>query len=172
MSEKAITREVRIAGQTFRLRSEHVRRALLHVDPEPIASHFVVIGKRRFPPKQAISAVTGLDRADFTTHQARRTLMRLGFAAGRRPTGSARRMPPATADLMEGSVASTETGGVLAERLRPLAGQWVAIKDDDILYDAETPHQLVGWLTEHGQKADSVFRVPEDELAATGLAPQ
>ena len=172
MAEKAITREVRIAGQIFRLRSDHVRRALLHVDPEPIASHFVVIGKRRFPPKQAISAVTGLDRADFTTHQARRTLMRLGFAAGRRPTGSARRMLPATADLMEGSVASTETGGVLAERLRPLAGRWVAIKEDDILYDAKTPHQLVGWLTAHGQKADSVFRVPEDELATTGLAPQ
>jgi hypothetical protein len=172
MAEKAITREVRIAGQIFKLRSGDVRRALLHVDPEPISSHFVVIGKRRFPPKQAISAVTGLDRADFTTHQARRTLMRLGFAAGRRPTGSVRRMRPAEADLMEGSLASTEAGGVLAERLRPLAGQWVAIKADDILYYAKTPHQLVGWLTEHGQKADSVFRVPEDELAATGLAPQ
>ncbi len=172
MSEKTVVREARIAGQVFRLRSSDVRRALLHVDPEPIASHFVVIGKRRFPPKQVISAVTGLDRADFTTHQARRTLMRLGFAAGRRPTGSVRRTLTGTPDLTEGSAASMETGGVLAERLRALSGQWVAIKDDDILYDATTPHQLVGWLTEHGQKADSVFRVPEDELAATGLAPQ
>jgi hypothetical protein len=60
----------------------------------------------------------------------------------------------------------------LSERLRSLVGQWVAIKDDDVLYDAKTPQQLVGWLSEHGQKADSVFRVPEDELAATGLAPR
>ena len=59
----------------------------------------------------------------------------------------------------------------LAERLRPLAGQWVAVKDDDILHVAGSPQALVGWLGKHGQKADSVFRVPEDELAATGLAP-
>jgi hypothetical protein len=163
MAEKTITREVRIAGQIFRLQSGEVRSALRHVDPEPIASHFVVIGKRRFPPKQVISAVTGLDRADFTTHQARRTLMRLGFPAGRRRS--------APGELTERTPASIEAG-VLAERLRPLAGEWVAIKDDDILYVAKTPHRLVGWLTEHGQKADSVFRVPEDELAATGLAPQ
>lgn len=172
MAEKGITREVRIAGRLFRLRSADVRRAMAHVDPEPIASHFVVIGKRRFPPKQAISAVTGLDRADFTTHQARRTLMRLGFAAGRRPTDPGPRLLSAPGDSTGQGRGSTETGGTLAERLRALAGQWVAIKDDDILYDAGTPHQLVGWLTEHGQKADSVFRVPEDELAATGLAPQ
>src|SRR3954452_5019428 len=77
-------RQVRIAGQLFVLRTGDVRRALYKVQPEPISSHFVVVDDRRFPPKQVISAVTGLDRADFTTHQARRTLMRLGFAAGRR----------------------------------------------------------------------------------------
>jgi hypothetical protein len=120
-----------------------------------------VVGRRRFPPKQVISAVTGLDRADFTTHQARRTLMRLGFVAGRRQAGSASR-------------ARTAAGGGegWADRLRPLVGRWVAIKDEDVLFDAGTPQELVRWLTEHGQKSDSVFRVPEDELAATGLAPQ
>jgi len=155
-------REVRIAGRLFRLRGDDVRRAVRHVDPEPIASHYVVIARRRFPPKQVISAVTGLDRADFTTHQARRTLMRLGFVAGRREKRSAGRAPRRAAD----------TGNGLADQLRPLVGRWVAIKDDDVLFDAQTPRELVGWLTEHGQKADSVFRVPEDELAATGLAPQ
>jgi hypothetical protein len=59
----------------------------------------------------------------------------------------------------------------LADRLRPLAGQWVAIRDEDIIYSAGSPQALVGWLAQHGQKADSVFRVPEDEVAATGLAP-
>jgi hypothetical protein len=172
MAEKSVTREVRIAGQRFTLQSRDVRLALRHVEPEPIASHFVVVGKRRFPPKQAISAVTGLDRADFTTHQARRTLMRLGFPAGRRRAASLRRTPSATLEPTGRDPASSGTGERLADRLRPLTGQWVAIKDDDILFDAPTPQQLVGWLSEHGQKADSVFRVPEDELAATGLAPQ
>jgi hypothetical protein len=59
----------------------------------------------------------------------------------------------------------------LGERLRPLAGQWVAIKDDDVLHAAPTPAELVSWLARHGQRADSLFRVPEDARAETGLAP-
>lgn len=172
MTEKPEVREVRIAGQAFRLRSRDVQSALRDVDPEPIASHFIVVGRRRFPPKQVISAVTGLDRADFTTHQARRTLMRLGFPAGRRSSASVARMPGATLGRAEGGAGSTGTSEPLVDRLRPLIGRWVAIKDDDVLYSARTPQQLVGWLSKHGQRADSVFRVPEDELAATGLAPQ
>jgi len=161
---------VRIAGQVFALRRRDVRRALRNVEPEPIKSHFVVVGARRFPPKQVVSAVTGLDRADFTTHQARRTLMRLGYAAGRRGVGAPARTPSRTVESVESSSASAP-GERLADRLRPLASQWVAIKDDDVLHAADTPQRLIGWLGEHGQKADSVFRVPEDELAATGLAP-
>lgn len=172
MAEKTEVREVRIAGQVFMLRSRDVRGALRHVDPEPIASHFVVVGKRRFPPKQVISAVTGLDRADFTTHQARRTLMRLGFRAGRRSSASVARTPGALLELGDGNAGFAGTSELLVDRLRPFIGRWVAIKDDDVLYAARTPQQLVGWLSKHGQKADSVFRVPEDELAATGLAPQ
>ncbi|HMD25560.1 MAG TPA: hypothetical protein VKH61_15795, partial [Streptosporangiaceae bacterium] len=48
-----------------------------------IHEHFVVINGRRWPPKQVLALVTGLDRADFTTHQARRALTRLGFPAAR-----------------------------------------------------------------------------------------
>ena len=162
-------RRVRIAGQDFVLRASDVERALRGTQPEPITSHFVVIAAWRFPPKQVISAMTGLDRADFTSHQARRTLMRLGFPAGRRGVGAS--APGAPIRSAAGATASVSDGGRLADRLRPLVGQWVAIRDDDILHAAETPHQLVGWLGEHGQSADSVFRVPEDELAATGFAP-
>jgi hypothetical protein len=159
MAEKNMARDARIAGRQFLLRSRDIRSAMRAVDPEPIASHFVVVGGRRFPPKQVISAVTGLDRADFTTHQARRTLMRLGFSAGRRrpPSGSPRAAP------------HDESG--LGDRLRPFAGQWVAIKDEDVLHSASSPQRLVAWLTEHGQHADSMFRVPDQELTATGLAP-
>jgi len=156
LAEKVVELQVRIAGKLFVLRNTNVTKALLDAEPEPITSHFVVLGTRRFPPKQVICALTGLDRADFTTHQARRTLMRLGFAAGRRGAGP-----------------SAATGGpdTGPDRLRPFVGQWVAIKDQHVAYAADSPHRVVAWLAEHGQKADSVFRVPEDEVAATGLAP-
>lgn len=164
MSEKVIVKHVKIAGQPFALRSTDVVRAVQAIDPEPIKSHFVVVDSRRFPPKQVVSELTGLDRADFTTHQARRTLMRLGFPAGRRTRGS-------TSSAEVRVRGSTSHEDRLANRLRPLTGQWVAIKDEDILHAARTPQELVGWLGQHGQKADSVFRVPEEEAAATGIAP-
>ena len=135
------------------------------VEPEAITSHYVVVGGRRFPPKQAISAVTGLDRADFTTHQARRTLLRLGFAAGRRSrrrSASPRTAPPGSAD---------SPPVLLVDRLRSFEGQWVAIQDDDVIHAAATPHELVGWLARQGQRADSMFRMPADDVAANGLAP-
>jgi hypothetical protein len=169
MAENSAATRVRIAGQPFLLRRNDVVRALRKVDPEPINSHFVVVGNERFPPKQVISAVTGLDRADFTTHQARRTLMRLGFSAGRRSSGGSR--GGLAADGRKRGSRSTADRSELADRLQPLVGKWVAIKDDDVLHAARTPQELVGWLSRHGRRADSMFRVPEDERAATGLAP-
>jgi hypothetical protein len=167
MAEKTVVvRQVKIAGRSFLLRSSDVVRAVHGIDPEPIKSHFVVVNGNRFPPKQIVSELTGLDRADFTTHQARRTLIRLGFSAGRRPARSSGvRSVRASRQLVEGPER-------LADRLRPLAGKWVAIKDNDVLHATDSPHDLVRWLSQHRQKAESVFRVPEDELAATGLAPQ
>jgi hypothetical protein len=160
------TRRVQIAGRIFVLRRDDVTRALRELDPEPIASHYVVVEDRRFPPKQALSAVTGLDRADFTSHQARRTLMRLGFAAGRRGRAGLTTAPPRVVEAPAGVFEKS-----LADRLRPLVGQWVAVGDGDVIHAAGSPQQLIAWLSEHGRKAERVFRVPEDEAAATGLAP-
>ncbi len=160
MAENTAVRHVTIAGRPFTLRRSEVLKALRNVDPEPISSHFVVVDSRRFPPKQVIGEITGLDRADFTTHQARRTLLRLGFTAGRR---NSRSRP---------TLAKTEAPDEsLAERMRAFTGEWIAISDHEILYASTTPQALVRWLGNHGQKADSVFRVPEDDLAASGLAP-
>src|SRR5258707_4312324 len=77
-----------VSGRTYDVDSGSVQEALQGVLPEPIHEHFVVINGRRWPPKQVLALVTGLDRADFTTHQARRALTRLGFTAPRsaRPT--------------------------------------------------------------------------------------
>jgi hypothetical protein len=158
------TRAVTIGGQRFELRKDRVERAMRRILPEPVRSHFVVVSRRRFPPKQVIEVLTGLDRADFTTHQARRTLMRLGFPAGRQDRPSRARL---TGPAPEGADAQSSS----AEALRPFIGQWVAVRGDDVLVAADDPRQVVGWLARHDQAADSMFRVPEDELAASGLAP-
>lgn len=115
-----------------------------------------------------ISEATGLDRADFTSHQARRTLMRLGFSAGRRGD----RPPIRPPERGEGTEpARTPASDGLGEELETLTGQWVAIKGEEVLHSADSPRALVEWLTRHGQRADSMFRVPDDTLAASGLAP-
>src|SRR6202795_2746858 len=72
-----------VSGHQYSLDSQGVEAVLQGALPEPIQEHFVVITARRWPPKQVLALVTGLDRADFTTHQARRALTRLGFTAAR-----------------------------------------------------------------------------------------
>jgi len=153
------TTPAKIAGRRFQLSAAAVQRAMRRVLPERVQSHYVVIGERRYPPKQVIAEVTGLDRADFTSHQARRTLMRLGFQVGRRPgtPGGRRASGPAA-------------GEPSPDRFAPLAGQWVAVADDEVLVSADSPREVIEWLSRHDLRA-SMFRVPEDAQAATGLAP-
>jgi hypothetical protein len=153
---------VTIAGHRFDLRRRQVERRMRGVLADPIAQHFVVVNGCRYPPKQVISEVTALDRADFTTHQARRILMRLGFATGRRAAGSGR---------PEAGRARGHADDDLVEALRSVVGEWVAVKGGEVLVAAGSPHEVVAWLSKHGQHADSMFRVPEDEIAASGLAP-
>ena len=154
-------RAVQISGQQFDLDPRRIVRAVSRALPEPVRDHYVVIEGRRYPPKQVIALATGLDRADFTTHQARRILRRLGFTAARRaahPTPS------------DGSAPRQPTGDPV-ERLRPHIGEWVAVKDDDVLVAAGAPAAVLAWLAQHDQTADSMFRVPENEAAAGGAAP-
>ena len=83
--------DMTVSGHQYSLDSQGVEVALQGALPEPILEHFVVISGRRWPPKQVLALVTGLDRADFTTHHARRVLTRLGFTAGRAAIASAQR---------------------------------------------------------------------------------
>jgi hypothetical protein len=163
---ETLRKTVTIAKQRFELRPDRIERTLRQTLPEPITSHYVVICKRRYPPKQAISLVTGLDRADFTTHQARRILTGLGFPAGRR-TGQAKPKVPGSSRTRSRSMRARPS----AETLEPFIGQWVATKDADVLVAAPEPRTVVSWLAEHRQRADSMFRVPSDELQASGAAP-
>ncbi|MGH2988161.1 MAG: hypothetical protein ACRDLO_15955 [Solirubrobacterales bacterium] len=157
-----MTRRVKISGRTFDLDRERVTRALAGTLPEPLNDHFVVIDGRRWPPKQVIGLATGLDRADFTTHQARRILVRLGFPASRRSTAKG-----------AGALGPAGTGarGGLADALRPFIGSWVAIRGGEVLVAAPSASEVVAWLARHEQRADSMFRVPGDEGEAGGAAP-
>jgi len=163
-----------VSGHRYDLDPRDAETALDGVLPEPIQEHFVVINGRRWPPKQVLALVTGLDRADFTTHQARRALTRLGFPAGRaaghkghHPTGRSAAAP--TRPAAPGAVGPSET---LTEALRPFIGQWVAVRGDEVLVAAPSPKEIVAWLARHRQRAQSMFRVVDSEQAITGAAPQ
>ncbi|MDQ2706902.1 MAG: hypothetical protein M3Z25_04390 [Actinomycetota bacterium] len=52
-----------VAGEDFDFDAADIERAVAEVDPEPVREHYVVIGRRRYPPKQVLALVTGLDRA-------------------------------------------------------------------------------------------------------------
>jgi len=149
-----------ISGRRFRLAPDRVTHATADVLPDPLRDHYVVIGGRRYPPKQVIALVTGLDRADFTTHQARRILARLGFPVARRSNSA--RMSPG-----RGPSATPSP----AEALRPYIGQWVATDGDEVLVGADSPAEVVSWLTRHNRRAQSMFRVPAGDAEAGGVAP-
>ena len=68
-----------LAGNRIRLTREVVEKIMKGVAPEVIRSHAVVINGVRYPVKQALEKVTGIDRADFITNAARRQFRRLGF---------------------------------------------------------------------------------------------
>ena len=162
-----------VSGHQYDLDSRGVEAALDGVLPEPIHEHFVVISGRRWPPKQVLALVTGLDRADFTTHQARRALIRLGFPAGR-AAGSRRHRPaghPTDAPPRPGASGAAGPPKTLTEALRPFTGLWVAVRGDEVLVAAPSPKDVVAWLARHRQRAQSMFRVVDSEQAIMGAAP-
>jgi hypothetical protein len=153
-----------ISGRDVELDHDAVEHAVSDVLPDPVREHYVVVGGRRYPPKQVISCATGLDRADFTTHQARRVLKRLGFTASRVAPES----EPLPATGGEGPY-----GGRQAEALRPYIGKWVALASPTkVLVAADTPQEVLRWLARHDQRAEyGMFRVPALLHEAEGAAP-
>lgn len=152
---------VTISGSRYTLDRATVEERVRGVLADPVKDHFVVVGGRRFPPKQVIELVTGLDRANFNTHQAQRTLHRLGFVTGRRGSPSYAD-PPKHAGRQE---------GVEAGALRPYMGKWVAQKGLEVLVAADTPQEVCEWLHRHDVYADGMFRVPESTEGMAGAGP-
>lgn len=156
------TLSVTVAGSTFELDRTLVEERLADVLPDPLTDHYAVVGGRRYPPKQVIALVTGTDRADFATHQARRILRRLGFHVGRKSDIVARPSGPSE---------DGPHGGAEAEALRPYIGQWVAQRGLEVLVAADTPQEVVEWLHRHDIEADGVFRVPGRPEEVEGAGP-
>jgi hypothetical protein len=154
-----------IAGHRCDLDSPEIERLAAGLLPEPVREHYVVIAGRRFPPKQLIACATGIDRADFTTHQARRVLRRLGFPAAR-----AGQEQPGSDDAGGGD---GPHGGRQAAALRPFVGKWVAMSSPtEVLVAADTPEEVLSWLAKHERQASfGMFRVPTSEAEAVGAAP-
>lgn len=143
-----------VSGSKFILDAPDVVERLRAVTPEPIRDHFVVVGGVRYPPKQVLGLLTGLDRADFTTYQSRAILRRLGFITSR-----------ATATTGESAPvydAGDRWGEAEASELRPFRGRWVALKDSRVITSADTPQEILRWLERNNQTGDSLFRVPMD----------
>lgn len=155
-----------ISGQRFDLERSRVERAVGDVLPDPLHKHYVVVRGRRYPPKQVLACATGLDRADFTTHQARRILRRLGFVAARAVNDEESHDDD---DAGDGPY-----GGRQAAALAPYVGKWVALAGPtEVLVAADSPHEVLAWLARHERKASyGMFRVPEDAREAEGIAPR
>lgn len=146
----------RVAGHDFSLEADLVERLMAGVEPEQIRDHYAVVSGRRFPPKQVLATATGLDRADFTTHQARSILRRLGFGVFRRSVPAEQPAP----DPSRGP-----HGGAEADLLGRYAGRWVAQQGLEVVFDAASPEDVVRWLRRHDQRA-RVWRVPDSPAAA------
>lgn len=158
-----------IARHPFDLTREQVEAAMRREMPESIQAHYVVVSGRRFPPKQVISAVTGLDRSEFITTQARSVLERLGFSVGR--VGS----PPAASKAAGGGptgARSTDADDRLtreADLLRPYLGQFVAVDPEWTEVVASGPDAAaVSRALEVIGRVGVIFRVPLDPAQDVG----
>jgi hypothetical protein len=145
----------RVAGTEFELSRSSVERSVETVEPEPIREHYVIVNGRRYPPKQVLAQVTELDRADFTTHQARAVLRRLGFGVYRLGVAE-----PALEQPVAGPHAGAEAALLAAFR-----GRWVAQDGLEVLFDAEDPEAVLRWLRRHGRSA-RVWRIPSTSVEA------
>ncbi|HLI63150.1 MAG TPA: DUF5677 domain-containing protein [Terriglobales bacterium] len=71
-----------VGGVQFDLTREDVDKKLRSIVPEPVRELFVEVNGNRFPIKQALSEVAGLQRGMFTSHDAMRVFRKLGIPIG------------------------------------------------------------------------------------------
>ncbi len=103
--------------------------------------------------------MTRLDRGDFTTHQARSILRRLGFGVHRLGDVPTPR---------DGETSTWPHHGAEAAALEPYIGRWIAQDGLEVLYDADSPYDVVRWLRKNGLRA-RVWQVPANPEEAGSM---
>lgn len=147
-----------IARHPYDLTKVQVERAMQGVVAQPLRDHYVVVNGRRYPPKQVIATVTGLDRSAFITTQARSLLERLQFTVGR--VGSPPIPRPAASTLAS---PADERLAREADLLRPYVGQFVAVDPEWTEVVASGPDAAgVARALEAIGRVGVIFRVPMD----------
>ena len=68
-----------VSGHVLDLDPASARARLAAHPPEPTQVHWVELDGRRWPPKQALEIISGLQRSSYISHQALGVLRRLGF---------------------------------------------------------------------------------------------
>jgi hypothetical protein len=76
--------DFRVSGRHLSLDQNQIVDRLQGVTPRTVQVHSVIIDGTEFPIKQAFAVTSGMDLLDFTTDQARRVFVRLGFIVQRR----------------------------------------------------------------------------------------
>lgn len=56
----------------------------------------------------------------------------------------------------------------LDDQLRRHTGDWVAVRDGQILTASPDPGAVVRWLREHHERAEQLFRVPANDAEIVG----
>jgi len=136
-----------------------------------------VINGRRWPPKQVLALVTGLDRADFTTHQARRALTRLGFPAaaialvGLALAGPDHYMPWMFA-VAAGSGISSAGVFAFAQTLAgpETAGRWAALQNGFANFAGILGATLTGYIVDKTAHFSGAFEITAAIMLLGGFA--
>jgi hypothetical protein len=87
--DPTLRREFTVGGRRVTLDPEGVAYLLDGVAADPVHKHYVVVGDRRFPVKQALSVAANLPASSFISTEASRVLRSLGFEVGRTSGGEA-----------------------------------------------------------------------------------
>lgn len=68
-----------VRGRQFLIAKSEVEARLASVEPQPVTTHFVLVGGRRYPVRQVLAEITGLPSVAIATSHAYDILARLGF---------------------------------------------------------------------------------------------
>src|ERR1017187_6075694 len=68
-----------VGGRNLELDRRKVLASVSNKEPELLREHYVEIVGENCPPKQVLALATGWERTSFTTMEATRVLIRLGF---------------------------------------------------------------------------------------------